>query len=162
MKRLLGIFLAAALGGGCAVTSPVLGLRPESPRAGSDFVPVEGRRPTLRWEAFPQPRDRESDPRLLAATLDVTYDLRVWEAVFDDYPGHLAYAKDGLPEPRHRVETDLKPDTRYVWTVRARFNLDGRARVTPWSTVTWGHHVARRVVPDLGYFRFRTPASEEP
>jgi hypothetical protein len=161
MKGACTVLLAAALVGGCAVTTPVLGLRPAHPRPERmDFVKVESRRPTLQWEAFPQPGERNSDTHL-ADVRDVTYDLRVWRAGPDDYPGDLVYARDGLPEPRHNVETDLQPDTRYFWTVRGHFNLEGRVRVTPWSTLYRPGDVGRAVIPTLLIFGSRLRHGED-
>lgn len=158
MKGVPAALLAAVLVGGCTPATPVAGLRPEHPVPDMmNFVKVASRRPTLRWEAFPKPEDRQSDARL-AAVRDVSYDLRIWRAGPDDYPIDLVYAKDGLSESRHTLEMDLQPDTRYLWTVRARFNLNQRTLVTPWSTLSSPVDVARgAAIPDFGYFRFRTP-----
>lgn len=39
--------------------------------------------------------------------------------------------REGIAE--HKMEATLEPASEYYWTVRARFKLDGRTRMTPWS-----------------------------
>ena len=51
----------------------------------------------------------------------------------DSDPGELVYSKQGLTTPEHQLETPLEPDSRFFWTVRAHFRLDGKRRVTEWS-----------------------------
>ncbi len=90
---------------------------------------------------------------------DVTYDLRVWRAE-DGFPGELVYERTALPEPVHLIEHPLEPSTPYFWTVRARFQLGGRTRVTPWA-VTQDRQVYSpdrldRVTNDF-YYRFTAP-----
>jgi hypothetical protein len=51
----------------------------------------------------------------------------------DTDPGELVYAKSGLPHPEHILETPLQPATRYFWSVRGHFTLDGKRRATEWS-----------------------------
>ena len=51
----------------------------------------------------------------------------------DSDPGELVYSKQGLTSPAHQLETPLEPDSRYFWTVRAHFTLDGKRRATEWS-----------------------------
>ena len=63
---------------------------------------------------------------------DVSYDLRIWSVV-DGAPGALAYERQRLREPQHRVETALEPSSTYFWSVRMRYSVDGRERVTRWS-----------------------------
>jgi hypothetical protein len=93
--------------------------------------------PTLDWVSFPRPDDLKATPGLEKRVTDVRYDLRVWEAV-DDMRGPLVYERDGLHETTHRVEARLPPGTRYLWTVRARFLLDGKVRTTQWSAFSRG------------------------
>jgi len=85
-----------------------------------------GFRPTLRWAAFPFERKVE----------DLSYELRIWMAE-QDLPRDLVYHREGLAELFHRMETPLDPAGRYVWSVRARFRLDGAWRTLPWSSQTW-------------------------
>jgi hypothetical protein len=143
---------------------PVSGLRPAYP---APWGPkVDSLVPTLRWESFPRPTDLGVDAEGWVARIQgVTYDLRIWRTVRGDfpsiYPGDLVYSRDGVPEPLHTVETPLAPDTSYLWSIRARFDLDGEMRVTEWSMLKFpnegisGPRAPR--VPPLAYYRFKTP-----
>lgn len=150
---------------GCAPTA-VTGLRPTEPRAEwARSVSVETRRPDFRWDVFPTAADRDADSGIRRAD-NVRYDFRVWQADGDTgYPTRLVYRRDGLVEPGHHLEADLEPATWYVWSVRARFDLDGRPRVTPWSVLMppGGRGVFDPVraaaVPEVSYYRFKTPPS---
>ncbi len=73
----------------------------------------------------------------------MSYELRLWK-VGDEFPswehecrdtdpGELVYTKQGLVNPEHKLETFLKPNSLYFWTVRAHFTLDGKRRATEWS-----------------------------
>lgn len=153
--RLLWLVAFLSLAG-CAV--PVTGLRAEYPELRRfRTVTVESLQPVLRWEPFPRPRDRETVRTRARA---VTYELEIWEAagVF----GELVYRRRGLKEPRHKVEEALKPGTRYSWTVRARFELDGNPRVTQWASREGGAEERRRVAwtsidAALFGYAFKTP-----
>jgi len=67
--------------------------------------------------------------------------------------------REGLAE--HKMEATLEPASEYYWTVRARFKLDGKTRISPWS-----HYYAPNKRPEcpgrdlpgagLNYW-FRTP-----
>jgi hypothetical protein len=145
---------------------PVSGLRPIYPPPGHQpqwFVTVDSLTPTLRWEAFPRPADVVRDGRL-AGLAGVTYDLRIWRVSESGdglpYPGALAYSRDGLVGPQHTLETPLEGGRKYVWTVRAAFELEGRPRVTQWGMLAPPGLGAFR---DLGivsplYFRLKSPS----
>jgi hypothetical protein len=70
----------------------------------------------------------------------VTYDVAVWESGLEPgrwasgpsgtYWGTLVYERDGLSGTVHRVESPLKPNTIYFWSVRTRQGND----VESWST----------------------------
>lgn len=125
-------------------------------RTGLDVEDVEAAslRPAFRWQAFPG-RDAD-DPAYRRAT-SVTYDLRIFK---DDGAGSPVVDLKGLPGPEHRLEQDLEPDTEYRWTVRARFELDGKPRIGAWSRSYWGLDGSRSVVipESLGTFAsFHTP-----
>jgi hypothetical protein len=147
------VLLAAGCG---APNSYVAGLKPESPFAerGSQ---VDTLRPAFRWERFPRAKDREELDPLGERIAAVSYELRLWKvgkefpgtsnliAAVYDYkyswwhgcrdtdPGELVYTKQGLVCPEHTLETPLQPNSRYFWTVRAHFTLDGKRRATEWS-----------------------------
>jgi len=161
-RRLVSIILLSLAG--CA-TYPVAGLRPLDPEVGSSFSQVDSLQPMLRWEAFPRPADLEGDrDRWLSRIRDVTYDLRIWKvgrALPLWYPGELIYSKSTLPMPTHMIEVRLEPTTRYLWSVRARFDLDGQQRVTEWGVLLeyhgWKYDPRTAQIPLRGYYHFITP-----
>lgn len=150
---------------GC--TAAVIGLRPQYPevvgKEGDEFVEVDSLRPVLRWESFPTRQDREaSGDEWIARIRNVAYDLKIYLAG-GDYPAEAVYERRAIPEPFHRLEKPLRASTKYFWTVRARFELDGQTRLTQWGVV-WpprhptrggAHRLAR--IPSPFYFRFATP-----
>ncbi len=153
---------------GCAPILPVSGLRPEYPEARAGFVKVNSLQPTLRWEAFPPPEVRETDPEgALGRIRAVTYDLLIWraeekypEGFSGEYPGEPIYSRRALPVPWHTLEERLEPSTKYFWTVRARFELDGLPRLTQWGETAPNEIrevVAREIVPSPLHYRFKTP-----
>lgn len=97
------------------------------------FTLIKEQQPIFRWESFPWTFDQVSQERFS----DIVYDLEIYE-----FGGSLVYARRGLKETKHQVEDVLKRDTKYVWTVRARFKLDGKTRVTEWGGLYDLHHPA--------------------
>jgi hypothetical protein len=97
-----------------------------------EWVEVEGVRPTLRWQSFPRASDSAAQPSEMARVKRVRYDLIVARER-DSAPGDVVYRRTGLPRTEHRLEEPLERMTRYFWTVRARFELDGRMQLTEWS-----------------------------
>jgi len=63
------------------------------------------------------------------------HDYKYWwgHECRDSDPGELVYRQQGLVQPEHTLGTPLQPNSRYFWTVRARFTLDGKHRATEWS-----------------------------
>ena len=93
----------------------------------------------------------------------VSYDLKIWRAESNDLPGDLVYLRRGLLTTHHMLEAPLEPATRYFWTVRARYEVEGVSRVTPWAV----REERRGYSPDRldrvtnsFYFRLKTPAEE--
>lgn len=163
-RRRPGWVLTLLLLTGCAPPVSVYGLRPEYPKpslAGgalrAGFVEVDSLRPTLRWEPFPDADDRKADREgILDRVRHVTYDVKIFRAE-NDHPAQVIYARRGLPAPTHTLETSLEVSTRYFWTVRARFELDGATRVTPWGRIR-GPGSTDLVVPSPFYFGLKTPS----
>lgn len=148
---------------------PVAGLRPMYPQVRLkqdaicpfgcpwllDVPVVDSLQPTLRWEPYSRP--------------DATYDLRIWRGetygsqMFGSsiVPTELVYARNALPAPVHKVESPLEPSTLYFWTIRARFERDGQARVIDWAVLEreppeiYAPRSAQ--VPHPGYYQFITP-----
>ncbi len=87
------------------------------------FAKVDSCTPTLTWEA-------QLDPSL-------TYDVEIHKALItpnDSIPpekGELVYYKELIPKNSIKIETPLKPNSKYLWSVRFR-KLSGE--VGQWST----------------------------
>jgi hypothetical protein len=159
------LFLAV----GCAHPLPATGLHPLPVLMGGFWTrdpitrQVDSLQPTLRWEAFPRPEDLTADTEgRLANARSVTYELRIWRAEGES-PGELVYVRAGLAEPVHTLDTPLLPDALYLWTVRARFDLEGQPRVTPWAVLMRTRSDARgAVLPPSAYYQLRTPTQAKP
>ena len=161
--------IVLALVGGCTMRLSVCGLRPEYPEVlysltGTQvaFVWVDSLQPTLRWESFPRPQDREADKEgILNRIGTVGYDLRIWRAE-NDYPAEMVYSRQGLPNASHTIEDPLEPSAKYFWTIRARFEIEGHPRVAEWglSEHPWplGPSPCKLGrIPIPNYYRFKTP-----
>jgi hypothetical protein len=116
---------------------------------------VSGLQPTLRWQRFPRESDLQAAPAEMARVKNVSYDL-VIAREHELAPAEIVYRRNGLSTPAHHLETPLAPHTGYFWTVRARFELDGRERVTEWGTT---HYLARDWLtsPSRFSYCFKTP-----
>ncbi len=128
------------------------------------FSPVDSLAPELRWSGFPRDFDQGTlDQTVLNNISEVTYDLRVWDAVRGSR-GSLVYERNGLKEPQHRLEEPLKPDSHYFWSVRARFSYQGRVMTTRWALIRPGVSLDCNAdpIPDSSYYRFRTPKEDKP
>jgi hypothetical protein len=171
MKRdftqgLLVCLLYAVLAG-CATEASVYGLKPEYPKARHNFFPgniafseVDSLQPTLKWESFTNPQGNAADhENQMQQTGNVTYDLKIWRAGGKDQPVELIYEQKGLSVPSHKVGNPLQPATKYLWTVRARFEIDGKPRVTEWGNTKFGEFHNYDIIPNLNFYRFETPAN---
>jgi hypothetical protein len=174
--RTLGVLCAVLLPSGCRFTPPIVGLHPLDPpvRFGQEsfwkstppriiFAQVDSVQPVLKWKAFPEARDLASDQEgRFKGIGPVRYDLRIWEAAADGSVSAPVYEREELPQPEHRVEKALSKKTRYCWTVRARFELNGRVRVTPWSfsllpaPPAWRYPRRIEETTPASYFSFQT------
>jgi hypothetical protein len=116
---------------------------------------VESLQPTLRWQAFPRAQDLAAAPRDMERVRNVRYDLVIARNQ-NLAPAEIVYRRQALSRPEHTLEAPLAAGTVYFWTVRARFELDGRERVTSWG---YTEHVYRErwTVPSSFSYRFRTP-----
>lgn len=154
----------------------VYGLKPEYPKLKYSFmdnsilfVEVDSLQPTLRWEPFIPPAEKKVDNEgVVSRFSEVTYELKIWRVeedwhpfyvYFHHYPSDIIYFRQGIIEPYHRLEEPLKPATKYIWTVRASFKLDGHCRVTEWGLVNVHFPLPRlfEIVPEPNYYRFKTP-----
>ena len=92
--------------------------------------------PTLRWEQFPRSWESAGPDGTRPAITNVSYELKVFDLLRGEawpQPGQEVYRATDLAHPEHRITVDLRPCTEYFWTVRARFELSGRTRVTEWA-----------------------------
>jgi hypothetical protein len=100
-------------------------------------VGVESRTPTLRWQ--PLPADLP-ETWFRERARNLVYDVRIFRMdvigapgiAGSRIPGDLVQRYYGLTDNSVRVGP-LSPCGQYYWTVRARFELDGRQRSTEWS-----------------------------
>ena len=118
------------------------------------FLFTDKLRPTFQWERFPREADLKRAPEEMARAKNITYDL-VLTRESDLFPTEAVYRREGLTENTHDLETPLMPDTRYFWTVRARFELDGRRRVTEWGSYRY-EASDRFTSPSYFSYRFMT------
>lgn len=156
----LSLILATLSVMGCGRPTTV-GLHPLYPpvvRKGyslmADFVAVETLTPTFRWQALAIPPTDASTPAVYPRIDPVTYEIRIWRTTVGER-GKLVVRRDGLTATDHRVAQPLEPDTRYLWSVRAHFMIDGRRRTTEWSLA--GYLLRNEAVPNDACLRFKTP-----
>lgn len=157
---------------GAGLLSVAYGLAPVYPptrgaHASSDFFAdryflwhdVGTLQPTLQWQAFPRDADRTVMPDEMARVTHVAYDLLIARER-GAAPAEMVYRRTGLAAPVHTLEVQLSADTRFFWTVRARFDLDGRERFTEWGST---NDIARDNIaaPSRYSYRFRTSPSAD-
>lgn len=134
------------------------GLAPLDPALIGRFLTisqVKSLQPTLRWQAYPRAQDLAAAPQDMARMRNVRYDLVIARNQ-NLAPAEIVYRREALSRPEHTLEALLAAGTEYYWTVRARFELDGRERVTSWG-YTEHEHRERWTVPSSFSYRFRTP-----
>lgn len=120
-----------------------------------EWYETDNLRPILRWEAFPRISDIAAAPEDMVRVRNVRYDLLLAREE-NLAPGDVIYRREGLPSTEHALEINLQADTRYFWTVRARFDLDGRTRLTEWGSTHFSVR-DRITAPSRSSYRFRTP-----
>ena len=109
-------------------------------------------KPTFRWAPLPQslkaPMGTRSDQ-----ISSIVYDLRLYKTFAYQSASFLGRHENwasglpvrsfnGLTEPEFTLDAPLKPCTRYQWTVRARFALNGKSRATEWGSMPEGFTVS--------------------
>lgn len=120
-----------------------------------EWTEIKGYRPTLSWQAFPREEDRAMAPEDMARVTNVRYDLVLAEES-NMAPEKVVYRREGLTKTSHAIGITLKRKTRYFWTVRARFELDGKERLTEWSSTRYQSSPGL-TAPSIYSYRFRTP-----
>ncbi len=145
------------------------GLAPEDPPTRGPLMPTDvflgplrslrwervgSLQPELRWEKFPRHGDLEAAPAEMARVKNVSYDLVIVRE-HDSAAAGVVYRRERIASNAHVLQAALEPDSRYFWSVRARFELDGREHVTEWGRVTY--QGSNLVSPHPGSYRFATP-----
>ena len=174
---LIVLIVLAHCSTGTGLTTGLKVIYPQPVRgdSGDDIFEMDSLRPTFRWESFPRPQDlRNGEDGLLGRIHNVTYDLKIWR-VQDGYPPKVSlnrqtfpeplhppvYYRQGLLKPLHRIEEPLEPSTKYIWSVRARFEVDGGTRVIPWAgfwPIRRRYYQRAAFVPNNPiYYGFKTP-----
>lgn len=108
-------------------------------------VPVDSLRPTLRWTIVVLPNS-QSHEKNQQKPPDIRYDLRIFNTkqLRTQYKGGIfnkplwallpVYARNGILDANHTLESDLAPCTNYLWTVRATIvDKDKKIYATEWS-----------------------------
>ncbi len=116
--------------------------------------------PKLRWKPYVPSNEARSNFEK-PGDQEIRYDVKVWRADSNDLPLDLVYERQGLRTPHHHIETPLQASTTYFWTVRARFDLNGHRRVTPWAVTQNRNAYAPTTldrVTNPFYFKFTTPS----
>jgi hypothetical protein len=151
--------LLVVFSAGCGIA--VVGLHPRYPRLEKktfaiypEFVEVDSLQPSFHWQAFPK-----SEDSLACKVREVTYELRIWRMTPGE-SGKVVYARRDLKSPYHKLEEPLEPASKYFWSVRARFLIEGHRRVTEWGLA--GIPLRNEAVPNQSCFRFQTPARQVP
>lgn len=101
---------------------------------------------SIRWLPNTKPKARFSNVR---------YELLIAREE-NMGPGTTVYQRSGLIAPEHTIDTSLLPDSRYFWTVRAHFELDGRLRATE-GGATRVDALGGVTAPSIHCYRFRKP-----
>jgi hypothetical protein len=118
---------------------------------------VDSLQPTFRWK-----------PSSTYLAPDASFDLILYQAIKNPIggqspgwlPGQVAYYREGLKAPQHQIETPLRANTLYIWSVRVR-------RIQEVSEWAGYNNLLIIPVPGVGLpgastkdqpFLFRTPA----
>lgn len=145
---------------GLAAIDPITRGEPSNETAfdfitGPNWSPVKSVRPTLRWDRFPRDGDLTAAPDEMARVKNVRYDLIIARERYLK-PAEVVYRRDGLSEAQYTLDVPLLRHSRYFWTVRARFELDGRLRVTEWGSTQYQAFRRQTALSSWSY-RFKTP-----
>lgn len=133
--------------------------RPRTPYLSYEFVEIQSTLPEFRWQSFPRDYDLAGLGQQRDAISDVTYELRVFESLVASHvggslliPGEQVYEARGISEPSHKLRRPLAPCGEYFWTVRAKFRLNEKLRVTEWSGLYLRPPWIDRRIPEKTWF----------
>lgn len=124
--------------------------------------------PTLSWENLPRTVRTEYFVGASPRARNLVYDVKIYNAGLAGIivPANLVRRYSNLSKATVDVEPPLSPCTYYFWTVRARFELEGRGRATEWSFGSTNLDPRRERRSSTSgsayffYYPFRTPAAE--
>ena len=106
--------------------------------------------PTFRWRDFPGDKVLNADFQGKLRQLSLLrYDLRIHRLDDQRDTARIILERNNIGPTEYRMTQPLAPNTEYVWSVRARFELDTGERTSRWSG-DW-------VGGDIRGFVFRTP-----
>lgn len=143
----------------CTQTLPVSGLKPIFPPAETGWPSVSSLQPTLRWKAL-LPNEKDSSSNSIHDGIShVRYELRIWREKHGR-PVELVYERQDLEDNVHKLAHPLLPASNYFWTVRARFDLEGKRRVSPWSRIGPRQKTGVIKIPSSAYLRLETPSDD--
>jgi hypothetical protein len=159
---IMAVLLAAGTTG-CGKPA-LVGLAPEYPVVRkqwyslvTEFVEVDSLTPTFRWRPLDIARIAPLHPMERVQVVHVRYEIRIWQTVIKS-TGKLVYVQDRLAATEHRITRPLRPGTRYFWSIRAHFEVNGERRMTEWTLA--GYLLRSETVPNESCLRFQTPLEE--
>lgn len=129
---------------------------------------VDSLQPVFRWEPF-SPEKRGIGPAQAKKISNITYDLNIWSSV-NETPAEVIYFRRGLSVNQHKMEQPLKPCSKYFWSIRVRFLVEGKERVSEWGrskrpngkSATDVERLRRwPVIPLPGLYHFETPCNKK-
>jgi hypothetical protein len=145
---LSGLLISFAFMSGCITYHIVKPVNPLAGNPNKNPARVASHQPVLSWEASPDTA--------------VTYDLIIFEGLKEESfwkgtkrsVGDQVYYREGIRANTHTVETVLKPNTEYYWSVRIRKSNE----ISEWSRYDYSLWLITSYmrVNDT-FFRFRTP-----
>jgi hypothetical protein len=124
----------------------------------TEFVEVDTLTPTFSWQPLTIRAGHTAEKRDVRFE-NITYEIRIWRTISDE-GGKLIYQREKLTTTEHRLEHPLDPGTRYYWSVRAHFEIDGHSRMTEWTLA--GYLLRSEAVPNDSCLRFKTPDKANP
>ncbi len=120
---------------GCTSSSGIRLIEPPTPGClrGTNIPVTDSLKPTFRWESQGK---------------GAQYDLAIWDAVLLErsfHAGGKIYLREGLKEPKHRLEITLLPLKEYMWSVKLHED-------TAWSKYNYTHN-SISVTNNMSLFR---------
>lgn len=125
----------------------------------SAFVEVDSLQPTFEWKPLREDGLGAGEGAVSDRPSDVTYELRIfranligkdvaggvivipmvwipiplWESRIFWNAADIVHSEEGIRATQYTVASPLEPCTKYLWTVRARFNIGSRPALSEWA-----------------------------